>query len=486
MDNLSPLALTERQEEAERLRLEAEKQAKGAYGTSRLEEHKNLDALGLYTGPLVLGRSSEKKLIRYAGDSHLLTFAPNGAGKGVGSVVPNTLLYPGSVGVFDTKGDITAICARARLQRGPVWIFDPFHAVTAPDLQPLRMSYNPLASLHPESLTLIDEARRISESIVQGETGDNSYFSDIARSVCEAFMLSALERNAANMETVLDLAFSSPKTFTEHLLPVMQESTAFDGLLSQLANQIEGLSGEGGQAIWSTLRRSLNVFQSPLIRAALAPSDVDFSRMKDEVITVFIVLPATRLSRYGRYLRLMLSMMIAALLDSRKPDYPVLFLVDEAAALGNLPMLSDGVALFRGYSIKLWLYFQSLDQLTACYPEKWQTFLANSVKQVFGLNDFAGAKYFSDYMGHTTKTVMSSTVNPDQLAGGGNISHIQRPLRTPDELMRMRPDLQTLLIEGQFPIQAYKLKYYADAEFSGLFDADPYRVQKGETDALPA
>jgi len=338
------------------------------------------------------------------------------------------------------------------------------------------MSYNPLASLHPESPTLIDEARRISESIVMGETGDNSYFSDIARSVCEAFMLSALERNAANMETVLDLAFASPKTFAEQLLPIMQESTAFDGLLSQLANQIEGLSGEGGQAIWSTLRRSLNVFQSPLIRAALAPSDVDFSRMKNEVVTVFIVLPATRLSRYGRYLRLMISMMIAALLDSRKPDFPVLFLVDEAAALGNLPMLSDGVALFRGYSIKLWLYWQSLDQLQSTYPDKWQTFLANSVKQVFGLNDFAGAKYFSEYMGNRTQQVESKSVSGDLLGGGSNISEIQRPLMAPDEAMRLPKNQELLLLERQFPIKATKLEYFTDSEFAGRFDADPYQT----------
>lgn len=98
--------------------------SKGAYGEAKFLDHAELDGLGLYGGPIVLGRSSEKKIIRYAGDSHLLTVAPNGAGKGVSSVVPNTLFYPGSVSVFDTKGDITAICARARLKRGPVWIFD--------------------------------------------------------------------------------------------------------------------------------------------------------------------------------------------------------------------------------------------------------------------------------------------------------------------------------------------------------------------------
>ena len=46
---------------------------------------------------------------------------------------------------------------------------------------------------------------------------------------------------------------------------------------------------------------------------------------------------------------------------------------------------------------------------------------------------------------------MSNTVNPDQLAGGANISHIQRPLRTPDEVMRLRADLELLLFGRPVP-----------------------------------
>ena len=451
--------------------------SKDAYGEAKFLDHAELEALKLYEGPIVLGRSDQNRIIRYGGDSHLCTIAPNGAGKSTASVVVNTLEYPGSLCVLDPKGAIAPVCARARLALGPVWIFDPFHEVTAPDLQKLRVSYNPLSSLHPDSLTLIDEARRISESMIQGETGDNSYFSDIARSVVESFMLYALANDSANMDTVLETAFASPKSFADDILPRMQESTAFDGLLEQLANQIEGLSGDGGQAVWSTLRRSLNVFQSPLIRAALQPSTVDFSLMKKEVVTVFLVLPATRLNRYGRWLRLMVSMMIAALLTPRKPkEGPVLFLIDEASALGNLAMLSDGISLFRGYSIKLWLYWQSLDQLQATYPDKWQTFLANSVKQVFGLNDFAGAEYFSKYMGNRTQQVESKSISGDLLGGGSNISHIQRPLMAPDEAMRLAQDQELLLLERQFPIKAKKLEYFSDSEFAGRFDRDPYQT----------
>lgn len=93
---------------------------KDAYGEAKFLDHAELDALGLYNGPIVLGRSEQNRIIRYKGDSHLCTIAPNGAGKSVASVVANTLAYPGSLAVLDPKGAIAPVCARARLQRGKV------------------------------------------------------------------------------------------------------------------------------------------------------------------------------------------------------------------------------------------------------------------------------------------------------------------------------------------------------------------------------
>lgn len=477
-ENLSPQTRAERAAEAERLKEEAAKQAVGAYGTARFLRDNEFENLGLYEGPIILGRSQENRLIRYGGDSHLCTIAPNGTGKSVASVVVNTLEYPGSLCVIDPKGAIAPICARARLQRGKVWIFDPFHAVKDPALQSHRISFNPLDFLDPDSPDLIDDVRLISESLVIGEDDKNAFFSDTARTVLECLILYVLANcppEARTIESVIELAYFDPTRFKEEVIPVMQASEAFSGILAQMANQIAGFAGDAGGSVWMTLRRSLNFLQSPRMTSALRPSNVvDFRRMKDEVITVFLVLPATRLTRYGRWLRLMVSIMIAALLDPRKPPHPVLFLIDEASALGNLAVLSDGIALFRGYHLKLWLYWQSLDQMEAAYPHHWQTFLANSIKQVFGVNDSHTAEYFSKYMGNMTRQVMSNTVDTDKQAGNANISHIQRPLQTLDEIMRLRADFEYLLLERQFPMWARKIKYYADEEFQGKFDPDPY------------
>ena len=57
----------------------------------------------------------------------------------------------------------------------------------------------------------------------------------------------------------------------------------------------------------------------------------------------------------------------------------------------------------------------------------------------------------------------------------GSSAHLnltQRPLMTPDEVMRMDSGQLLLLRPGQAPIAAPKVRYFTDVEFAGLFD-DP-------------
>src|ERR1700684_2772047 len=50
-------------------------------------------------------RQNLRNAIRYTGDGHLVTFAPTGAGKGAGVIIPNLLHYNGSIIVVDPKGE---------------------------------------------------------------------------------------------------------------------------------------------------------------------------------------------------------------------------------------------------------------------------------------------------------------------------------------------------------------------------------------------
>ena len=495
-EQLSAEARAARWKQQAQLTETAGNQTKDAHGSSDWLSPDEAAAAGLHEGLLLMGRDPGG-LLWYGGEGHCLTFAPTGSGKSVSVVVPNLLTYPGSVVCVDPKGAIASITARRRRAMGQkVILLDPFGEVERAQKQGgaaadwpalLCDSYNPLGHLRPESFDepgsdLIDDVREVAASLIVSESGKERYFSDSARSVAECLILYLLWKRAPEhrtIETLLDIAFSSHEEIYDGFLPEMRESDVFDGHLQHLANQVLGFSKEGGPAIWSTLRRSLQFLMTPKLKAVTEPSEIDFSRLKTEPTTVYLVLPAKRLTTHGAWLRLMLAVILSQISDARQPKHPVLFLLDECAALQRLEILETAVGLMRGYGMKLWLIFQDLSQMKRLYEESWSTFISNSgARQFFNVNDTETADYVSQYIGNTTREVMSQNVQPNQAANTASLSVVSRPLITPDEVRRIGKQGQILLYEGLKPCLSDKLAYFRDSEFAGAFDSDPYIAQE--------
>jgi type IV secretion system protein VirD4 len=84
------------------------------------------------------------------------------------------------------------------------------------------------------------------------------------------------------------------------------------------------------------------------------------------------------------------------------------FLLDEAASLGPLDCLNDAVDKYRGYGVKLIFAYQSMGQLSDCWPGgKTQTLLSNTTQLFFGVNDQQTAEYVSTRSGDETIIVTS-------------------------------------------------------------------------------
>ena len=460
-----------------------------AHGSAAFASSAEAVAIGS-SGALVMGRDPQSgRLLHYGGDGHLITFAPTGAGKSVSVVVPNLLAYPGSVVCIDPKGAIAPITAARRAAMGQkVVLLDPFGEVKSAQrgrgLWPaLRASsVNPFGHLNKHSPDAVDDARLIAAGLVKSESEKNRFFSDSARLVLEGLILYLLAtREAVLIEDIFDLAFKPREAFAAEVLADMKalgdESNASDleTHIAHMAGLIENLTGDAGASVWSTLYRSLSLLKSPRLLPAMQPSNVSFAAVKDTPTTVYLVLPARHLETHGVWLRLMLSILIGQLSDARRSDYPVLFIVDECAALGRLEILETAVGLMRGYGLKLWLVFQDLPQLKSVYAGRWESFVSNSgVKQFFNVNDLETADFVSKYLGQETRKVQAESINSASQLPGSNISAAGRPLLMADEVRRLPRDAQILFYEAQKPVLAQKLRYFEDAEFVGLWRPDPY------------
>jgi type IV secretion system protein VirD4 len=130
------------------------------------------------------------------------------------------------------------------------------------------------------------------------------------------------------------------------------------------------------------------------------------------------------------------------MLDTRKPKVPVLFMLDEAAQLGHLPVIEQNLAMMRGYGVKLWTIYQDLSQVQDIY-RRWESFVGNSgVLQAFAPQDVVTAEYLSKRTGQTTRAVLSYGLNRQAggtTPGGDNTSLGQTgvPLMLPQDLRNM-------------------------------------------------
>lgn len=150
----------------------------------------------------------------------------------------------------------------------------------------------------------------------------------------------------------------------------------------------------------SAAQRHTHFLDSPRMTTALGHSDFAFGDLKAETATVFLVLPPDRLGAYARWLRLMVTQSLQDMTRAPGRQFaPVLYLLDEFAALGHLAPVERAMGLMAGYGVQLWPILQDIHQLRANYGQSAGTFLSNAgVLQVFGVNDHDSARLVSDHL----------------------------------------------------------------------------------------
>ena len=433
---------------------------------------------------LLIGRDiGTGKLMRYDGPAHLLTLAPTRAGKGVGTVIPNLLTVPRSVLVIDPKGENAKIAGEARKRLSTVYILDPFGVTGLP-----TSAYNPLGRLDAESLDLGEDAASLAEALVMDPPGQQSdaHWNEEAKALLSGLIMFAVaheDQDRKTLATVREYLTLPPEKFRA-LLELMQDSAAAGGLIARAANRFLGKSDREAASVMSSAQRHTHFLDSPRIVAATARSDFQFSALRHDLTSIFLVLPPNRLDAYSRWLRLLVAQALqdiardaeAAQAGAQRLKQPALFLLDEFAALGRLEAVERAMGLMAGYGLQLWPILQDMSQLRDLYGARANTFVANAgVLQTFGVNDFETAKWLSQSMGKETIGYQTESHRPGDIAT--TTQHIAaRDLMTPDEIMQIDPAVQLLRVQGKPVIIARKLRYFADREFDGLYlspDAQP-------------
>jgi type IV secretion system protein VirD4 len=430
---------------------------------------------------LLVGRSLRKPyaLLRYAGEAHCVTIAPTRAGKGVGTIIPNLLTLDRAILCVDPKGENARITAAARARYGPVHVLDPFNVSGLPGA-----SFNPMDAIDAGALDAAEDAATLADALVADPPHQiqDAHWNEEAKALLTGLILLVAGEADPGQRTLArlrELVTLPPDRFYD-LLQAMQGNAAAHGLIARAANRHLAKSEREAAGVLSSAQRHTHFLDSPRMTAVMARSAFSFADLKRESATIFLVLPPDRLEAYARWLRLMIAQALTTIARTpERPALPILFLLDEFAALGRLEPVERAFGLMAGYGVQLWAILQDLHQLRAGYGAKAGTFLANAgLVQVFNVNDTDTADWVSRALGEGTavyETRSRSQTHPGLLSQAessrstSETEHLaRRPLLMPDEVRRMDPDLAILLKAGAPPILARKLRYFADTEFQAL------------------
>ena len=446
-------------------------------GSAKFGSRSDVNALAKNKGDLLIGRDTSGRMLRYDGPAHLLTIAPTRSGKGVGTIIPNLLTANRSVVCIDPKGENALVTMRTREAFGPVHCLDPFGISGQASAR-----YNPLDRLDAKSLDLAEDAMTLADALVFDEAETEAHWNEEAKALISGIILYVVCHDDAahrNLSSVRDYLTLAPDDFTA-LLTVMQASDRAGGLIARAANRYLSKSHREAAGVLSGAQRHTHFLDSPRIAAVVGGSDFAFADLKEEVATVFLILPPDRLDTYSRWLRLLIAQSIGEMArSSAKPERPVLFLLDEFAALGRLQPIERAMGLMAGYGLQLWPILQDIHQLRSLYGTRAGTFLSNAgVLQAFGVNDYDTADMLSKTMGRETITYetggqsQKDVMLKDPERSLSKTQHLAtRNLMDPNEIMKLAPDTLLLLRVGESPLIVKKLKYYENKEFTGLFDA---------------
>ena len=452
-------------------------------------------------------------------DRHIVTIAGSRAGKGRSAIIPNMLLYPGSVLATDPKGELASITALQR-QDGHgqlVHVLDPFGTVTGPAAK-LRKSFNPVAALgagfqdgedsRKRDAALIEGAALIADALVVPSERD-AHWDESARTFIEGVILhvrtAATYKDEKNKdrEKRLQSLVTVQKLIGEGMYYkdkngksgvsmaaleiAMRSNPSVGGLVKSAAADFFERPERERDSVLSTARRHLKFLTYPEIQGAVEGHDFELETLKTARTTIYLCLPARHIGTCARWLRLFINLTLQAMEKVRgRPagGVPVLMALDEFATLGHMRQIEDAAGQIAGFGVKLWPILQDLGQLKALYSDRWETFLGNAgVLQFFGNNDLTTLEWISKRCGRTSiESLRLNALTPMQEREGarGESRSIEvHDLLTPDEIGRFfnRDDHKhrqlVMWASGTRPLVLQRVFYDKHPLFAGLFDELP-------------
>lgn len=465
------------------------------YGRATWASGRQARKLGLIGAfGVVLGRIAGK--VMREGEKATLIVGPPGTGKSTGVFMPTLLdgLGQASAFVHDVKGELAKITGAYRETLGPVWVVNPSARRGA--------RWNPLGSseLPQDDAQLGDLIETYWSFLLKDEEGGkNSHFKLSGRQVGTAVTLLIIykarqEGREATFQEVLE--WLSGVMDQESLAEIQHEAAGDDGeeiatpLFTSVFARVEGAVQEVRANCWperivyglgrliqaakeerggiiSTAYGALGPWLNQNIAWATTVCDFSVHDYRGEKpVTVYWITPPLKAEIYtaltGMHIE---ALMVAATNTLIKAPRKITLLIDEAAFLPALDVVSVAPAIARGYGVQVVCGVQDIAQLIKKYGKtSYDAMIGNfGVRVYFPQNNLATAKEISETIGDATRIRQSVNIK-DADVSGESLGREARRLVTASDIMSLKAGKALVLSQyfGQKPFLVDVPYYYKE------------------------
>jgi len=259
-------------------------------------------------------------------------------------------------------------------------------------------------------------------------------------------------------------------------------------VVAQEARSLLNKSENERSGVVSTALSFLSLYRDPLVAKNTTQSDFKIADLMNltSPVTLYLVVRPSDADRLRPLIRLVVTQLVRRLTE--KMDYSegrsvahykhrLLLLIDEFASLKRLTVIEEALAYMAGYGLKAYLIVQDLQQIFSAYGREEGLTGNCHIRIAYAPNKIETAEILSRMAGNTT--VMKRAARTHKTHGYEKaIQEVQRPLITPDEVMRLPAPAKDakgritetghmlIFIAGQAPIYGRQILYFQDRTFS--------------------
>lgn len=510
--------------------------AEDLHGSARWADEDDIRETGLivarqgaYVGAWCCESGHHLHYLRHNGPEHILAFAPTRSGKGVGLVIPTLLAWSESAVIYDIKGENWAKTAGFRAQQGHLCFkFSPVEESSS-------SRFNPLSEVRLFTSRDVSDAQNIATMIVR--TGEDSpqerYWQDAASSITTGMILhvcyeASLEGRIASLADLAHVFTKPGSNFRETLKELLNyphdpeykhnwrmpngDRTATHPVVKEKVQEMLDKEDRDFGGVLSTAKTALTLYSDPLVARNTSASDFTIADLVnyERPISLYLVVPPSDKIRLRPLIRLMFTMVVNRLTEKmvfegaeqKKNKHRLLLLIDEFPSLNRMEIFADALSYMAGYGLKAYLITQDIRQIVDAYGHNESIVSNCHVRIAFAPNQVETAELLSKMTG--TQTVQKASYNfsgsrfsPVMGHINASVDHIERPLMTPDEVLRLKPPQKhsdggsekivapgqmLIFVSGHYPILGTQMLYFLDPELTRRAALEPPKEFKAIED----